>query len=467
MFNFEKNNVTKKFLIILLVIAVITLSFLIFVKNLEVVIIGNKQVSAEVYSTYNDEGAKVCLFGLCKKNLIYKEKNIVNTSKIGTYNIEYSLFNGKKAIREVTIIDKQPPQIFLNVNEDVMCLTDYANKKYYTAIDNYDGDITDSVKIENKDGKIIYSVFDNSLNYATVSKDVKKNKEKPTITLNGKSTINIKLGNNYVEPGYSASDKCDGDLTNKVSVSSSVNNRKVGSYIIKYTVENNNGISNSVSRTVNVVYGDDRFKKIEKYIIDNNYGISVGYYNLSNGYTYLYNANKVYYGASLIKTLDAMYIYENNLVNNNTRNLVQKAISISDNKSHESLINYIGYDNLKKYGKSMGATNTLTGSDYYGNTTVNDQLIYLKRLYKLLNNSTYGEELKGYFINNYGNFLKFNDTLSIAHKYGYYSNYYHDVGIVFGNNDYIIVVLTTEAKNDYRGIIKNISKLVNNIHVNM
>lgn len=70
-------------------------------------------------------------------------------------------------------------------------------------------------------------------------------------------------------------------------------------------------------------------------------------------------------------------------------------------------------NNLKNYGIKLGAYNTLNGNDSYGNTSVKDQVVYLKKLYEICENS---DELKSYFINDYGNYLNYNN-LTVMHKY--------------------------------------------------
>ena len=70
------------------------------------------------------------------------------------------------------------------------------------------------------------------------------------ITLNGNSTVSIFAGNNYNEPGYNASDNCDGDITSKVVVTSNVNTNVVGTYKIKYEVVDSSNNTFSIERTV-------------------------------------------------------------------------------------------------------------------------------------------------------------------------------------------------------------------------
>lgn len=60
----------------------------------------------------------------------------------------------------------------------------------------------------------------------------------PKITLKGKVITNLIEGEKYEEPGYSASDKKDGDITNKVKIEGTVNYNKEGIYELVYSVSN-------------------------------------------------------------------------------------------------------------------------------------------------------------------------------------------------------------------------------------
>ncbi len=68
--------------------------------------------------------------------------------------------------------------------------------------------------------------------------------------LEGDKTIRLNVGETYVEPGYSAIDNKDGDLTDQVNVSSNLNNTKKGTYRIIYSVVNSDGITTSDVRTI-------------------------------------------------------------------------------------------------------------------------------------------------------------------------------------------------------------------------
>ncbi len=76
----------------------------------------------------------------------------------------------------------------------------------------------------------------------------------PVVVLNGDSEVFIPLGSAYMEPGYSASDEVDGDLTSSISLTGTVDTNQLGTYQLKYNVSdlsNNNAVE--VTRTIHVV----------------------------------------------------------------------------------------------------------------------------------------------------------------------------------------------------------------------
>jgi hypothetical protein len=74
----------------------------------------------------------------------------------------------------------------------------------------------------------------------------------PRIFLTGNPNTLISLNSPYVEPGFTAGDEQDGDLTANVLVSGSVNTDSVGIYPILYVVTDSEGATDSVIRYVNV-----------------------------------------------------------------------------------------------------------------------------------------------------------------------------------------------------------------------
>jgi hypothetical protein len=76
----------------------------------------------------------------------------------------------------------------------------------------------------------------------------------PEITLIGNSTVNIAIGETFEDPGATASDNVDGDITNDIEVGGDeVNTNTEGTYVITYNVSDAAGnAANEATRTVNV-----------------------------------------------------------------------------------------------------------------------------------------------------------------------------------------------------------------------
>lgn len=72
---------------------------------------------------------------------------------------------------------------------------------------------------------------------------------KPIITLKG-SDVSIYVNSKYSEPGFSATDDIDGDITDKVNVSDNIDLKNVGTYEVTYTVKDSSGNEFSIKRNV-------------------------------------------------------------------------------------------------------------------------------------------------------------------------------------------------------------------------
>jgi hypothetical protein len=81
-----------------------------------------------------------------------------------------------------------------------------------------------------------------------------KDENDPLIILSGSATSTIELNSSWSEPGWTASDDEDGDLTEDVVVSGdSVNPNLAGTYVRTYTVSDKAGNDAKRTRTVYVV----------------------------------------------------------------------------------------------------------------------------------------------------------------------------------------------------------------------
>lgn len=127
----------------------------------------------------------------------------------------------------------------------------------YRGYDNKGNDLTDEVRVEDTvDTSNIGEYYIEYTLSSKVKRRIVKVIEKPAdvtlIYLVGGRTVNFKVGEEYRELGYKASDNIDGDLTNKVMVSGSdsVDTSKAGVYKINYTVTNSRNVTTTVQRIV-------------------------------------------------------------------------------------------------------------------------------------------------------------------------------------------------------------------------
>ncbi len=82
------------------------------------------------------------------------------------------------------------------------------------------------------------------------SHDTNATNTPPTITLLGNNPLYVATGTLFIDPGATALDTEDGDLTDSIVVTGSVNASTTGTYIINYSVTDSGGLSTSTSRTV-------------------------------------------------------------------------------------------------------------------------------------------------------------------------------------------------------------------------
>ena len=75
---------------------------------------------------------------------------------------------------------------------------------------------------------------------------------KPKIILQG-NEVTIYQNDTYNEPGYTATDNYDKDITSKVKVTNNIDNKKTGTYEVTYSVSDSSKNKTEIKRTVNVI----------------------------------------------------------------------------------------------------------------------------------------------------------------------------------------------------------------------
>lgn len=222
--------------------------------HMELTLNGDQMVVLEVGQSFEDPGAAA--FGWLssapddKETVEVQVEGTVLSDMLGTYVMTYTASYGgetKHVIRQVVVMDRTAPVIILSdipAGEDPLQVG-------FAATDNYDGEITHLVTVKVEDQQITYTVSDSSGNTAAVHRQW--DRIPPQITLSGEAEYKLSVGDKWDEPGFAAVDSADGDLTQRVEISGSVDTSVPGEYILEYRVTDSCGNAAVVQRTVRVV----------------------------------------------------------------------------------------------------------------------------------------------------------------------------------------------------------------------
>ena len=193
---------------------------------------GSKKITLDYKEEYIEKGYSANYFDEDITDDV-KVKGKVDSEKLGEYEVTYTVKKGpfkKTVTRTVEVVDKSAPVITISEEKRiVMCPNAEFKKEEYTAVDNYDGDVTSKVEVE-----LVY-----------------EDKVAPVLTLNGSDITYAFLNEGYSERGFSAADNCAGDISNRVKVTGTVNTAVAGTYTLKYEVSDDAG--NTVSKERKVI----------------------------------------------------------------------------------------------------------------------------------------------------------------------------------------------------------------------
>ena len=261
----EKLSKKKKIWLLILIgilsiLIIISSAIIYFNKYSLVLSIPEKTIHLEYGVDKMPEVTAICKGTLlCKIGIPVKTTTIgtVHLDKLGTYRVTYSAKYKKNSLKEVRtfiVQDTLAPEIqLISSPEHYTSPVGTYEEEGYQAIDNYDGDVTDRVIREEKEGIVTYTVTDSSGNTATKErKIIYKDVIPPTITLTGGETYHFNAGKTFTDPGFTAIDEVDGDITSKVTVEGSVDGMTYGTYTLTYHVEDSSGNVCDVVRTVKV-----------------------------------------------------------------------------------------------------------------------------------------------------------------------------------------------------------------------
>ena len=261
-------------------------------------------------------------------------------------------------------------------------------------------------------------------------------------------------------------------------------------------------MKNNISAIANMrdKYIKKKIYYLNKYLLKQNEKVAYAYKNLITGDTFTFNFEVCFYSASTIKFLTCLYIYEqaeknpkildkkiklevndfkegSGVLKNNkgiieytVKELIYYTLKESDNTAYIKLVNFITTEKLKKYGLSLGAQHTLEGKDLFGITNAYDMDKYLSHLYNYFElNTDLSNELKSTMIAPTYKIIDINTINNnlFVRKYGKFGIAFHEVGIVYDDEPYILIILTQKNELSEKKKVKyanNVAKKISIIH---
>lgn len=264
----KKRNRRKIWIAILcicvpLLLAAAAFGVLCFLNRYEVrlELTGPETVVLEYGEPYVDDGAQGVFLGTIFHRdgiaLDVEREGQVDPQTLGTYTVTYSAAYEKwsgSVKRTVQVVDTKAPRLLLRGKPGTYVIPgEHYSEEGYLALDECEGDISDRVHVTEEEGIVRYEVEDSSGNRAYAQRKlVYHDPIGPSITLSGEKNMTLTAGNRFKDPGYTASDNVDGDLTEQVEVSGSVDIYRAGTYEITYTVRDSYGNETSAVRNVRV-----------------------------------------------------------------------------------------------------------------------------------------------------------------------------------------------------------------------
>lgn len=229
------------------------------VPSISVTPTGEGVITVECGQEYTDPGAEAA-YTLQEQTgpVEVVTTGSVDIARTGSYYIKYTAQHEgvtATAYRRVDVVDTVAPVISLTGEADATSGFGWEYQEQgFTATDNYDGDITHRVLRRQDDEKVYYTVTDRSGNTATLERWIGyADNEAPVLTLTEGADYNHPAGVAYADPGYSAIDNRDGDISSHISTSGWVDIRTPGDYALTYTVTDRSGNTATAYRTVHVV----------------------------------------------------------------------------------------------------------------------------------------------------------------------------------------------------------------------
>lgn len=235
-------------------------------------LLGAPEVSVECGTAYTDAGATASDDRDGDLTTSITVNNRVNSNAAGTYEVSYDVKdaagNAAKTVqRKVRVLDSAPPSMRLigPETDEIACGTAYVDPGAQAA-DACEGDISGRIVVSGMVDTaqpgvytLQYQARDSAGNAAApLTRSVQVvDKTPPAITLIGAPAISIVQGESYEDAGATAHDVCDGDISARIQIRSTVNTANPGSYSVRYEVSDEAGNKAHAERKVTVLKAPD------------------------------------------------------------------------------------------------------------------------------------------------------------------------------------------------------------------
>ncbi|MCL2841557.1 MAG: class A beta-lactamase-related serine hydrolase [Defluviitaleaceae bacterium] len=215
--------------------------------------------------------------------------------------------------------------------------------------------------------------------------------------------------------------------------------------------------------------------------------VAVFYMDIESGFTYMYNADRVFTSASLNKIQHALYLYvlaERGLLDLDrihtfnpsdyregtgrmrtrysfgtqftTRQLLYYSIRYSDNVAFRILVREYGLTGFLEFVREIGVDESLVRNLTGANVTARDAGLWMHAVHAYLeSDGAYTELFRSDLLNT--NMTLVQANYPVASKYGWAQPSFHEMAIVYADSPYILVILS----NLYQGPVGGSSTFAN------
>lgn len=261
--NRKKRGIGWTFILLTFLLTAILALFYVNDFALDIALAGEMEMLLEYGDAYREPGVQPVLRGkwLFSSGIVLPDVEVkietdLQEDVLGKYTVTYSSeFHSWKASaqRQVRVVDNVCPVITLKKTGQTVLPGHRYEEEGYVAVDNHDGNLTDKVHRVEKQGVITYTVVDSSGNPASVQREIAYyDPTPPELVLLGGEEITIPCGTFFEDPGYTAVDNADGDMTEEVAIEGEVVWYEPGVYTVAYTIADSFGNVSQKIRRVTV-----------------------------------------------------------------------------------------------------------------------------------------------------------------------------------------------------------------------